>query len=129
MKYRLMDLLACPICKTFPLRLHVFDEYEIKPPERIMRCELYCAYHGSMLKELREEPRCEECYGREIVDGVLLCPGCGRWYPIEEEIPRLLPDELRDRNQDLRFLSRWRARVPAEVLERGKPFSLSEPRE
>ena len=126
MKYRLMDLLACPICKAFPLKLYVCNLREVKPPERVKPCELYCAYHGSMLKELGEEPRCRECYGKEIVDGLLLCPNCGRWYPIEEEIPRLLPDELRERNQDLKFLSRWRAKAPRRVLESGKPFNLRE---
>jgi len=55
-----------------------------------------------------------------------MCEDCGRWYPIEEEIPRLLPDELRERNQDLKFLSRWRAKAPRRVLESGKPFNLRE---
>ncbi|MEM0275213.1 MAG: Trm112 family protein, partial [Nitrososphaerota archaeon] len=37
MKYRLMDLLACPICKKFPLKLIVFTEFSIKPSEKISR--------------------------------------------------------------------------------------------
>ena len=125
MKYRLMDLLACPICRMFPLRLMVFEERGIKPPERVERCELYCSYHDSMIERLPHEPRCVECYGREVVNGLITCPKCGRWYPVEEEIPRMLPDELRDRERDLRFLSKWRARVPDEILRQGRPFSLS----
>ncbi len=38
----------------------------------------------------------------EIVEGMLTCPECGRWYPIIDEIPELLPDDLRelDRNSN-----------------------------
>lgn len=101
----------------------VFEETGIEPPERVVRCELYCGFHGGMLSEL-EKTDCQVCYSREIREGVLICEKCGRWYPIEEEIPRMLPDELRNQNEDVRFLSKWRARLPAEVLERGKPFAL-----
>jgi len=119
-----MDLLACPICKKFPLKLIVFEESKIELPKRAAkRCELYCSYHGGMIKDL-EGTECNECWGKEIEAGILICEGCGRWYPIEEEIPRMLPDRLRDRNTDLKFLSRWRARIPEEVLRAGKPFNL-----
>lgn len=119
-------MLACPICKRFPLRLMVFEEIGIKPPEKVRRCELYCGFQGKMLSELGE-PDCLTCYSREIREGILVCEECGRWYPIEEEIPRMLPDELRDENEDKRFLSRWRARIPEEILREGKPFALKGP--
>ena len=32
----------------------------------------------------------------EIVEGVIICPKCLRWYPIRDEIPEMLPDELRE---------------------------------
>ncbi|WP_342833411.1 Trm112 family protein, partial [Candidatus Hadarchaeum sp.] len=50
MKRELMEILACPVCKSYPLELHVFEE------------------------------------GQEIVEGMLICPKCSRWYPIVEEI-------------------------------------------
>lgn len=65
----------------------------------------------------------------EVDDGLLVCPECGRWYPVGsavETIPELLPDDLRERDRDLAWLERWRERVPAHVLELGKPFNLSE---
>lgn len=126
MKYRLMDLLACPICKHFPLELHVFETRRIEPLEdlKTRRCELYCGYRGSLIEELSGEPPCDECWGVEIVNGILFCEGCGRWYPIIDEIPRMLPDDLRDRNEDVRFLAAWRARIPERILREGKPFSL-----
>ena len=88
------------------------------------RCELYCGYRGSPIEELDEEPPCDECWRVEIVNGILFCEGCGRWYPIIDEIPRMLPDDLRDRNEDVRFLAAWRARIPERILREGKPFSL-----
>ena len=61
MKPELLDILACPICKSYPLTL-----------------------------EIKKEDN------DEIVEGILTCPKCKRWYPIKNEIPELLPDELRD---------------------------------
>jgi uncharacterized protein YbaR (Trm112 family) len=88
MKRKLMEILACPIDKHYPLKLHVFEEKE------------------------------------EIVEGLIICPKCNRWFPIIDEIPHMLPDELREAKEDLAFLEKWRSRVPKKVLEEGKPFNL-----
>ncbi len=89
MKRRLMEILACPIDKHYPLELHVFEEKE------------------------------------EIAEGLLVCPECDRWYPIIDEIPQMLPDDLREAKEDLPWLEKWRARVPERTLAQGKPFRLS----
>jgi uncharacterized protein YbaR (Trm112 family) len=60
----------------------------------------------------------------EIVEGVIVCPKCLRWYPIRDEIPEMLPDELRKENGDLQFLKKWKAKMPEKVVYEGKPFSL-----
>ena len=125
MKYRLMDLLACPICKSFPLKLTVFEEYHIAPPDMIIKCELYCAYHGDFVDKLGET-RCGECYSKEVKSGILECPSCGRWYPVDGDIPRMLPDELRQQQEDLDFLRRWKDRISEQILLNGKPFNLSQ---
>lgn len=122
----MMDLLACPICKHFPLKLYAFEVKEVEIASKPKKCELYCGYRVSWISELRAEPDCDECWRREIVSGVILCEKCGRWYPVQDEIPRMLPDNLRNRNEDLKFLATWKARIPSEVLKRGKPFNLSE---
>ena len=88
MKRRLLDILACPIDKHYPLELHVFEEKE------------------------------------EIIEGLLVCPQCNRWYPISDEIPQMLPDDLREAKEDLEWLGKWKERVPANVLNDGKPFRL-----
>jgi len=60
----------------------------------------------------------------EIVSGMLICPKCNRFYPIIEEIPHMLPDELRERTEDTEFLRKWREKVPERILNEGKPFNL-----
>jgi len=60
----------------------------------------------------------------EIKEGLILCPKCLRWFPIREEIPEMLPDELRKQNEDLYFLKKWQDKVPKSVLSEGKPFNL-----
>jgi len=131
-KYRLMDLLACPIDKTFPLKLIVFSE---KTYERSLEvegdkpvCEEYCGLNRVSVKgRSASELGCERCVKLEVVEGILICPKCLRWYPIMDEIPSLLPDELREgeKEEELEFLRRYRDRIPREVLVRGKPFNLS----
>ena len=61
----------------------------------------------------------------EIVEGLIVCPKCLRWYPIRDEIPELLPDELRDEREELSFLRKWREKIPRKILLNGKPFNLS----
>ena len=86
---RLLDILACPIDKHYPLELL---EFNVK--------------------------------GDVILDGALLCSECGRYYPIIDQIPEMLPDNLRDRKEDLGFLERWRAKLPEDVARGGKPWNL-----
>ncbi len=82
-----MDILACPICKSYPLDLHVFEEKE------------------------------------EITEGLLVCKNCGRWYPIVDEIPHMLPDALREADDDIAFLKKWREKFPETTLKTGKPLN------
>jgi uncharacterized protein YbaR (Trm112 family) len=60
----------------------------------------------------------------EIVEGLIVCPECSRWYPIRDEIPEMLPDELRKENEDLPFLRKWKGKIPEKIQLEGKPFNL-----
>lgn len=60
----------------------------------------------------------------EIVEGLLVCSKCNRYYPIMEEIPHMLPDELRERVEDIGFLKKWQEKIPEKILNEGKPFNL-----
>ncbi len=89
MKRKLMDILACPIDKYYPLELLAFEEKE------------------------------------EVVEGLIICPKCNRWYPIMDEIPHMLPDDLREEKEDLPFLQKYKEKIPAKIMSEGKPFNLS----
>lgn len=51
----------------------------------------------------------------EIVDGIIVCPNCLRWYPIHESIPEMLPDELRDELEEMLFMEKWKDIFPKYV--------------
>ena len=88
MKPKLMEILACPICKSENLELHVFEENE------------------------------------EIDSALIICSDCNRWYPVIDTIPYMLPDKLRDKKEELKFLAKWKKKVPSAILEKGKPYTL-----
>lgn len=60
----------------------------------------------------------------EIVEGIIVCPKCLRWYPIRDRIPEMLPDELRKKRDEINFLKKWREKIPEKILLNGKPFNL-----
>ncbi|HEX7033421.1 MAG TPA: Trm112 family protein [Nitrososphaera sp.] len=91
MKKSMLDILACPIDKHYPLEL-----YEV------------------------------ESEGQIVKEGVLFCNKCGRYYPIIDEIPVMLPDELRQekKNMDIEFLRKWQGKIPDKVIKQGNPWHL-----
>ncbi|SMH71821.1 Trm112 family protein [Candidatus Nitrosotalea okcheonensis] len=89
MNRKLMEILACPIDKHFPLEL-----VELASKEEI------------------------------ISEGIIFCSKCSRYYPIIEEIPIMLPDELRDKNQDIEFLNKHRNILPDKIIVKGIPWHL-----
>jgi uncharacterized protein YbaR (Trm112 family) len=97
MRKRLLDILACPIDKFYPLEL-----YEI-----------------NTRKESDTGQEMEEVI---IEEGILYCTKCKRFFPIADEIPIMLPDELRDRAQDLKFLQKWRDRIPEMIINDPRPY-------
>ena len=60
----------------------------------------------------------------DIVEGLITCPKCLRWYPIRGEIPEMLPDELREEKDELPFLRKWKDKIPLKIISEGKPFNL-----
>lgn len=112
-----MDILACPMCRNFPLKLLIFEEESRYRVENTMQCELYCSFHDGMISELKET-QCRECYSYEILNGLLTCRKCGRWYAIIDEIPIMLPDELRDESREKEFISKWAGQIPQDILKK-----------
>ena len=59
-----------------------------------------------------------------ISEGALFCTKCSRFYPIIEEIPIMLPDELRDKKHELEFLNNNNETLPEKITSKGKPWHL-----
>lgn len=85
----MLDILACPIDKHYPLEL-----FEVNTEDEV------------------------------IVDGAMFCTECGRFYPIIDEIPVMLPDDLRKKSEDTDFLTKFRDKLPEKIVKQGKPVHL-----
>ena len=95
MRRSLLDILACPIDKSYPLELFEIDITEDR------------TINETVIKE-----------------GVLFCSQCSRFYPIIEEIPVMLPDELREKEKDMEFLQKWQEKIPNKITKNGNPWHL-----
>ena len=56
-----------------------------------------------------------------ISEGVLFCTKCSRFYPIIEEIPIMLPDELRNKEQEIEFLTNNKKNLPEKIITMANP--------
>ncbi len=85
----MMEILACPIDKHFPLEI-----FELSSKDEI------------------------------VSEGIIFCSKCSRFYPIIDEIPIMLPDEIRDKNEDMEFLKKYKDVLPEKVVSKGSPWHL-----
>lgn len=49
----------------------------------------------------------QEIANQEIIEGLLTCSTCQRYFPIIYGIPIMSPDEYREKNLELPNLERW----------------------
>ena len=59
-----------------------------------------------------------------VSEGALVCTKCSRFYPIIEEIPIMLPDELRDKKIEMDFLKKYQEKLPEKIIKKGLPWHL-----
>ena len=59
-----------------------------------------------------------------VSEGALFCLKCSRFYPIIEEIPIMLPDELRDKKQEIEFLKKYKETLPEKIITMANPWHL-----
>ena len=59
-----------------------------------------------------------------ISEGALFCPKCSRFYPIIEEIPIMLPDDLRDKKHEIEFLKNYKDKLPEKIITQANPWHL-----
>lgn len=130
MKIRLLDILACPEDKTWPLKAHIFEEREIenvKIPQADELTNVVCRYYCGkkdiiLLNEEEQQPTkeaknvsyqndCKKCLAKEIISGVIKCHSCNVYYPIIDEIPVMLKVELRNEDIEKEFTEKWSEKI------------------
>jgi SAM-dependent methyltransferase/uncharacterized protein YbaR (Trm112 family) len=137
MRYALLDALACQACHS-ELACFTYREKPSEIPagpygsgtrvgigpglgplpqhvgsrERFARLHTFAGAAGDPARN----------FAVEIDEGVLLCPGCGRWYPITHRLPEILPDHLRDFDADAARLRDAAAAMPPELAKEAFAF-------
>ena len=81
---------------------------------------LPCPIDKSNPLELYENKSDDE----KITTGALYCQKCSRFFPIIDEIPIMLPDELRNKKQDIEFLKGNIKELPEKIVTQGLPWHL-----
>ncbi len=118
MRYFFFELLACPVCKSPDLVLVELKVEESKAnvdPAKV-KCRETCYFLRKPAKDVPLDV-CARCVDKDVVEGVLVCRSCGRWYPIIDGIPRMLDDKFRRVKEDVQWMLSRLDRVPPEVRQ------------
>ena len=133
MDKKLLDILVCPFDKVTAL-----DSLEFKTKDSIQVDNIKIQQELAKKKDnvsdsskaqstqensLNTENDAAESQSSIVEEGLLLCNACHRFYPIIEEIPIILPDDLRDKKKDIDFLSKWRKSIPEDLFINLKPWT------
>ena len=59
-----------------------------------------------------------------VVEGAIFCAKCSRFYPIMEEIPIMLPDDLRDKKHEIEVLKKYKDKLPEKIITQANPWHL-----
>lgn len=137
MRYSLLNFVACPVGRE-ELTCLTLEEVEAPLPHvRLSECGRV-SQAGALVgplppgetTPLREALAAEACEsapperneGVRVRSGLLVAAGSGRWYPVREFVPELLPDHLRDLEGDRAWLDSVRGRLPEGVLRHLRPL-------
>ncbi|MCD6085109.1 MAG: Trm112 family protein [Desulfurococcales archaeon] len=130
MRYALLNLLACPMCRSFPLKLYILEKRTLEKDFKVQKpfCDTYCGLKEKPIKELKEtDLPCDTCVKTDIVAAVLVCPECSRWYPVINGIPLMYPDDRRThprvQEREKEFLRKYYELMPEElrhIIDKGK---------
>ena len=118
MKYRLLNFLICPRCKSYPLKLYILKEEIIDRDVELPPCDLFCGYKDKYTKDIENTPPCKECLKHEIIDGYLRCEKCGEWYPIIDSIVIMHLDKLRPKKVIDEFIEKYRDQLPEDIIKK-----------
>jgi uncharacterized protein YbaR (Trm112 family) len=130
----MLDILACPMDKNYPLdliELHVKElendnlrESNFKFPNDEKKTKKNNLTVNQEINNIRAEVNKDKDKVIVIIEGILYCRKCLRFYPIIDEIPIMLPDELREKEKDLEFLNKWKNNIPQKILKDANPWHL-----
>jgi uncharacterized protein len=132
MKKNMLDILACPLDKNYPLELIELNVKELEKEGKVKENShpLNNDENNLIIKKNNngEVNKANVIKENEkviiVIDGILYCKKCSRFYPIIDEIPIMLPDELREKEQDLQFLTKWKHSIPEDILTNSNPWHL-----
>jgi uncharacterized protein len=125
---RMLDILVCPFDKESSLELFEFStrnlentDSKINSKSSPQNVKLEDSNENKKEDILNDLSKNDDVV---IEEGMLFCNSCSRFYPIVEEIPIILPDELRDKNKDLELMKKWRDSLPEKVVNKALPWHL-----
>jgi len=139
-RYSLLNFIACPVSKT-KLTCVVTKEADVRIEHvRLSDCDRI-NQPGAMFgptppfskrtwfTDFLQSSACEAApasrnYEAAVEEGLLISGETGRWYPIRNFIPELLPDNLRNFERDFEFLSGLRTILPPALFDRLNEPSL-----
>ena len=130
----MLNILACPMDKNYPLdliELHVKElendnlrKSKFKFPNDDKKTKKNNLTVNKEINNIRAEVNKDKDKVIVIIEGILYCRKCLRFYPIIDEIPIMLPDELREKEKDLEFLNKWKNNIPQKILDNANPWHL-----
>lgn len=62
--------------------------------------------------------------GDVVTEGALYCTKCSRFFVITQEIPIMMPDDLRDKDREIDFLRDNLQKLPGKIAKQAKPWHL-----
>lgn len=118
----MLDILACPMDKNYPLDLIELHVKELENDDKKTKKNNLTV--NQEINNIRAEVNKDKDKVIVIIEGILYCKKCLRFYPIVDEIPIMLPDELREKEKDLEFLNKWKNNIPQDILKNANPWHL-----
>lgn len=131
MRYSLADFLACPGCSgslavvviretaaEVP-RIIFRESNRVPPPDAIVAplpgVPVATDVGRLLLRHAASHAAPSRNFEVEVEEGLLVCVGCGNWFPIRRLLPELLPDHLRDWPADDAWLAQAKRALPPDL--------------
>lgn len=134
MRYSLLNFIFCPYCGGDLIRTALKEiridfndtfnilSYQINKKNSLIGPAPNFKKNTSLTKILTRHACSPDSHEMDntadIIKGLLICGECNHWYPISNFIPELLPDQLRDWEKDIKFLSEFSDLLPGKLYKK-----------